>query len=190
MRTLQRFATVCFISAALAALASACGSSDSTTPAPGTAGATGTAGAPTSTAGAPTSTAGASTGTAGAATGTAGAATTGNATNGAAVYVSASCSGCHGPIGDGGEAPNITGNKDVGIGNWTEAQFHDAVRSATNRKGSPLCLFMVSFNEATISDSGIADVYAYLMTQNSATAHVGTDCTGTCTQFGGCTGTL
>lgn len=151
---MHRIATVCFISAAIAAFVSACSSSDSPT--------TG--------------------GTAGAASGAAGggATLTGNATKGLTLYSQSpypGCSGCHGTHGEGAQGPNITANTTAGIGGWTEAQFHDAVRSSKNRKGTALCQFMVALDSTQASDQDIADLYAYLMTQNEAGAQAGSYCT-------------
>ncbi len=172
LRTLQRIATVCFIGAALAALVSACGSSDTTTTPPA-----GTAGAATGTAGAGTGTAGAATGTAGSGTGT----LTGNPANGAALFASAAlgCNTCHGNMGEGSLGPNITGDATNGIGAWSEADFATAVRSAKNRKGVALCMQMQPFpttGPSAITDQGIADIYAWLKTQDSAVAQPGQYC--------------
>ena len=174
MRTLQRFTTVCFIGAAFAALISACGSSDATPPTGG-AGA-GTAGAQT--AGAAGAVAAAGAGTAGAGT-AGGSGLTGNAANGMTLYsaTTVGCSACHGTMGEGLLGPNITGSKTAGIGNWTQTQFHDAVRSGKDKSGAQLYFLMPPLDAATISDQGIADVYAFLMTKMNDTVNAGSSCT-------------
>jgi hypothetical protein len=173
LRTLQRFATVCFIGAAFAALVSACGSDAPATNggagAPAAAGAPATAGAPAM-AGAP-ATAGAP---AGGATGL-----TGNAAMGMTLYSSATvgCNTCHGPMGEGDQGPNITGSTSAGIGAWTEPQFHDAVRNAKDKTGVKLYFLMPAVDAATLSDQGIADIYAFLMSKKVETANPGKYCT-------------
>jgi hypothetical protein len=193
LRTLQSFLLVSVVCAATAAILPACGSSDS-----GTTG--GTAGAATGAAGA-TGTAGAAagTGTAGAGAGTAGASGTlvGDATRGAALYTSKTCNSCHGDnstvppqpiLGAGSLAPNITGSKFAGlgggIGNWTEAQFHDAVRLAKNIDGTQLCILMQPFpatagttpGSVGVSDQDIADLYVFLEAQMATMALQGSYC--------------
>ena len=163
MRTLQRFATVCFLGVTAVALfsLSACGSTDAPAPTGG-AGATGSAGA---------------TGNAGAA----GAALVGDATRGAGLYKSMNlqCNSCHGEIAEGSMGPNITGSMTAGIGSWTQAQFHDAVRSSKNKSGAALCFFMVSFMEKDVSEQGIADLYAFAKSKPAVeTVNAGSYCTG------------
>lgn len=200
LRTLQRFATVCFLGAAVAALLPAC-SSDAVDP-PASAGATsaagasaagasaagasgsGTAGAGTAGSGTAGSGAGGS-GTAGSGTAGAGTGPTGNAANGLAAYKksTAACNGCHGEMGEGMGGPNITGSKTAGIGNWTQAQFTTAVRQAKNRSGTMLYALMMPYNASTVSDQDVADIYAFLISKPVETPNPGSYCSG-----GQCTG--
>ena len=71
---------------------------------------------------------------------------------GAYLFAAADCAGCHtdvknnGKLLAGGRAlatpfgtfygPNITPDPKLGIGNWTEAQFHRALREGINEHGS------------------------------------------------------
>lgn len=148
LRTLHSFATVCVISAAIAALLPACGSSDDPTPG-GTAGAGSVAGASGSTAGA-TNTAGASN------------AGTGDATKGKAVYTTGACNTCHADDGKGSQGPNITPSKTAGIGSWTYQQFHDAMRTGKAEDGTQLCTLMPLFAEKDISEASMQDLWAYV----------------------------
>lgn len=61
--------------------------------------------------------------------------------------------------------PNITPDPDTGIGSWSEADFHRAMREGRDDKGH--YLFPVfPFNSFTgMTDQDIADLYAYLMSQ-------------------------
>lgn len=191
MRTLQRFATVCFVGAAFAALISACSSTDPATTGGG-AGAVGAAGA--AHAGAGPAAAGAAgahsaAGAAGAAAAGSPPALTGDATKGQAVYADAkiACNGCHGEMGEGISGPNISGSTTAGIGMWSEPQFYNAVRSAKNKAGGPLCVLMIPFMASVISDQQIADVYAWLLTQKGHDTKVAGSYCGTaiCTCTGG-----
>ena len=179
MRTLQRFATVCFLGAAAAASISACGSSDSGTPTPAVAGAPAAAGGRAGGAG---GAGGASTGSGG--SGSAGApALTGNAASGEALYKKEKivCNSCHGDNAEGKLGPNITGSMTAGIGSWTAAQFHDAVRSGKNRKGATLYL-MPPFDATYLSDQDIADLRAFTQSKMSDVAVKGMYCeSGPCT---------
>jgi len=137
------------ISAAIAALLPACGSSDDPTPS-GTAGAASVAGSSGSGAGAAT-TAGASN------------AGTGDATKGKAVYTGAgACQTCHGDDGKGSQGPNITPSMTAGIGSWTYQQFHDAIRTGKAPNGTQLCTLMTVFAEKDISESSMQDLWAYV----------------------------
>ena len=165
MKALSRFALVCTLGAALAALTSACGSSDD--PAP-----TGAAGA--AAAGAP-----ATAGAAGSASAGAPAALVGDATKGATLYANTilSCNSCHGANGQGELGPNITLSTTAGIGSWTYAQFHDAVRLAKDKDGTKLCAQMVAFEEKYASEQDIADIYAFLKSKPAVdTVQRGTYC--------------
>jgi Cytochrome c len=179
LRTLQRFATVCFIGAAFAALVSACGSSDATPPA-NTAGASSSAGAAgAATAGAAgAATAGAPSAGAGGGSAGGGVTLTGDAVKGATLFKAQTlgCNTCHGENAEGSLGPNITGNMTAGIGSWTQQQFHDAVRNSKNRKGAALCTFMIAVQPSAASDQDIADLYAFTKSKDSAVAVTGTYC--------------
>lgn len=172
MRTLQRFATVCFLGAAVAALAAGCSSSDNTDTNPGGAG-KGSAGSPGT----------AGSGTAG--SGTAGAAAAGapgmmgDATKGAAAYKKATCDSCHGTNGEGMLGPNITGSS-AGIGTMTEPQFLDAIRNGKNKNGMDLCFLMTKFPASSVSDADVADIYAFLKSKPVDTAMAGMYCSSGC----------
>ncbi len=138
-------------SAALAALATACGSSDDPTPG-GSAGSPGAAGS-ASQAGS-TSAGGSSS-------------TTGDAAKGAVIWSNSqiACGSCHDETGKGFYGPNITSSKTAGIGNWTLAQFKAAVRDGKDTDGSDLCLSMSRYPASMIDDAGMADLFAYVQTK-------------------------
>jgi mono/diheme cytochrome c family protein len=166
LRTLQSFLLVGVVCAAAAALPG-CGSSGS--------------GGPSAAGGAPGAAGAAGAGTAGAAGAAAGAASSiptfgpGNATNGATLYndLTVACNSCHGTMGEGGIGPNITFSTTAGIGTWTEAQFYTIVRFAKARSGMTVCTTMAPFPVAKLSDAGINDIWAYLMTTKDDTANRG-----------------
>ena len=116
----------------------------------------------------------------------------GNPTNGASLFRSPSlgCSTCHGDNAEGDLGPNITGNLTAGIGGWTLSDFRDAVRSGTNRKGAALCAQMQPFPASSLSEQGIADLYAFTQSQDSSIAQVGVYCTGNGCFGASCTGSL
>ncbi|MES1188201.1 MAG: c-type cytochrome [Myxococcales bacterium] len=136
MKRAQRFEVVCFLATALSALSPACSSSD----APATIGSAGA-------------------GTAGASTGS------GDATRGAMYFktVTGGCNLCHGNMAEGGQGPNITSSVKFGIGSWTEADFLNALRNGIGKGGKVLCPFMNTVPPSVLSDSGVADMYAFLM---------------------------
>jgi mono/diheme cytochrome c family protein len=100
----------------------------------------------------------------------------GNAANGATLYASTSigCNTCHGANAEGGLGPNITASMAAGIGGWTEAQFYQVVRNGVARSGMKVCFEMVPFTAAMLSDQGIADVFAFVMSKTSDVAQRGT----------------
>ena len=57
---------------------------------------------------------------------------------------------------------NITMDKETGIGSWTAAQFHDAVKYGKNPKGGPL--YYPMFPHTALTDGEIDAIYAYLQT--------------------------
>lgn len=57
---------------------------------------------------------------------------------------------------------NITPDKETGIGNWTEAEFADAVRFCKNPRGG--LLYYPMFPHTTLSDQEVKAAWAYLQT--------------------------
>jgi len=56
--------------------------------------------------------------------------------------------------------PNITPDKDTGIGSWTDQQIIDAIRKGTDDEGQSLCAVMPRF--ASLSDADMASMVLYL----------------------------
>jgi mono/diheme cytochrome c family protein len=100
-------------------------------------------------------------------------------TRGAYLAIAADCGACHTDKKAGGAplaggpalttpfgtfyGPNITPDKETGIGDWTEAQFKRALREGINDDGAymfPVFPF-TSFTNLTDADAG--DLYAYFM---------------------------
>src|SRR5689334_9943047 len=97
---------------------------------------------------------------------------------GAVLFNAADCAGCHSDATGGGQplaggrplsspfgtcfGPNITPDKQYGIGSWTEAQFHDALRKGVDRNGHYLFPVFPFPSFTGMSDADIADLYAYL----------------------------
>jgi len=93
----------------------------------------------------------------------------------------ADCTGCHTDAKGGGQplaggralatpfgtfyGPNITPDKRYGIGSWTEAQFHDALRKGIDRDGHYLFPVFPYPSFTGMSDADIADLYAYLQSR-------------------------
>lgn len=103
---------------------------------------------------------------------------TGDATRGAYVIKLAGCASCHtehknnGPALAGGEAlktpfgnfypPNISPDKETGIGTWTLVQFSDALSNGMSPKGNLYPVF--PYNDLTLmSDQDVVDLYAAIM---------------------------
>jgi cytochrome c553 len=149
LKTVQHFKVVCFLAAGLSALSPACSSSDP----PATTGGAGAGSAGASNAGH------AGTGSAGANTGG------GDVTRGAMYFKTAGggCNLCHGNMGEAGQGPNISSSVKYGIGSWTEAEFLNAIRNDIGKGGRMLCQFMATIPPANLSDQGVADIYAFLM---------------------------
>lgn len=57
---------------------------------------------------------------------------------------------------------NITMDKETGIGNWTKAQFYEAVKYGKNPKGGPLHYPM--FPHTTLTDTEVNSIWDYLQT--------------------------
>jgi fructose 5-dehydrogenase cytochrome subunit len=152
LRTLHSFALVCVFSAATAALLPACSSSDDPGPsggagAPAQAGSSGSAAGKSSAGGSPS--------------------TAGDPAKGAIVWAkpAVGCASCHAESAAGQYGPNITFSKTAGIGNWTLAQFTAGVREGKDTDGTLLCDSMTRFSASVISDTDMADLYAYIGTK-------------------------
>lgn len=97
------------------------------------------------------------------------------------LFRAADCTGCHTDAKGAGQplaggrplatpfgtfyGPNITPDKQYGIGGWTEAQFHDALRKGVDRDGHYLFPVFPYPSFTGMSDADIADLYAYLQSQ-------------------------
>lgn len=112
---------------------------------------------------------------------------TGDATKGAVAYAKTptSCNSCHGNNGEGSLGPNISNSTTAGIGGWTQAQFHDAVRNGKAKNGMQLCMFMAPVTAKDMSDQEIADIWAFLKTKTSDAPMAGSYCGTLCTTCAG-----
>jgi mono/diheme cytochrome c family protein len=94
------------------------------------------------------------------------------------LFDAAGCGSCHGgdqanaaPSGGLGldtpfgrfYVPNITPDKAHGIGGWSEADLHAALRDGVGRKGEYLFPVFPFTSFTNLTDGDIADLYAYLM---------------------------
>ncbi|HKW52430.1 MAG TPA: cytochrome c [Stellaceae bacterium] len=100
---------------------------------------------------------------------------------GAVLLNAADCTGCHTDVKGGVQplaggrplvtpfgtfyGPNITPDKQYGIGDWTAAQFHDALRKGVDREGHYLFPVFPFPSFTRMSDADIADLYAYLQSR-------------------------
>ncbi len=100
---------------------------------------------------------------------------------GEVLFKAADCAACHTDVKGGGKplagrrplatafglfyGPNITPDREYGIGGWTEAQFHDALRRGIDDEGQYLFPVFPFTSFSGMSDQDIADLYAYLGTQ-------------------------
>ncbi|HEX5421498.1 MAG TPA: cytochrome c, partial [Gammaproteobacteria bacterium] len=96
------------------------------------------------------------------------------------VLYASGCIACHTAEGDkakplaGGRAlktgfgtfypPNITPDKETGIGGWTEAQFAEAVTHGVSPQGKPLYPALPYTTYAGMRKQDVQDLYAYLQT--------------------------
>ncbi|HZT51011.1 MAG TPA: cytochrome c [Stellaceae bacterium] len=97
------------------------------------------------------------------------------------IFAAAGCVSCHtdrkhdGPPLAGGRAlatpfgtfygPNITPDKEHGIGTWSEADFRRALREGKDDDGDYLYPVFPYTSFTGMSDGDIADLYAYIMAQ-------------------------
>ena len=108
-----------------------------------------------------------------------------NLANGKTIYSAADCIGCHAGNGNaslpsGGlgldtpfgkfRVPNITPDKRDGIGNWSEADFKRALREGIGKEGQYLFPLFPYPSFSMLSDSDVADLYAYMMTLPAVSA--------------------
>jgi len=100
---------------------------------------------------------------------------------GAYLFAAADCAGCHTDAKNNGKplaggralatpfgtfyGPNITPDPQCGIGNWTEAQFHRALREGINDHGHYLFPVFPFPSFTGLADADISDLYAFLKTQ-------------------------
>jgi len=100
---------------------------------------------------------------------------------GAYLFAAAGCAGCHTDVKNdgmplaGGRAlatpfgtfygPNITPDPQNGIGDWTEAQFHRAIREGINEHGNYMFPVFPFTSFTGLTDADISDLWAFLRTQ-------------------------
>ncbi len=95
------------------------------------------------------------------------------------LFEASDCTGCHAssatntaPSGGLGldtpfgtfRAPNITPDKQYGIGNWSQAEFQRALRKGVGKHDEYLFPVFPYTSFTRITDNDAADLYAYLMT--------------------------
>lgn len=100
---------------------------------------------------------------------------------GEVLFSAADCAACHTDVKGGGQplaggrplatpfgtfyGPNITADKEHGIGGWTAAQFRDALRKGIDDEGHYLFPVFPFTSFTGMSDADIADLYAYLQSR-------------------------
>ncbi|MDV6375151.1 c-type cytochrome [Deinococcus arenicola] len=87
--------------------------------------------------------------------------TQGDASAGQELYAG-NCAGCHGADGGGGIGANL--KLANGPKSWTEAQFHTVLREGKLPDGKELNATMPRFADTQITDSDIANIFAYVKT--------------------------
>jgi mono/diheme cytochrome c family protein len=106
-------------------------------------------------------------------------------TRGAYLAIAADCGACHTDKKAGGAplaggpalktdfgtfyGPNITPDKQTGIGNWTEDQFKRALRSGINEHGSYMFPVFPFTSFTNLTDADASALYAYLMSVPAVT---------------------
>ncbi len=88
--------------------------------------------------------------------------TQGDASAGKELYVSTGCVGCHGADGGGGIGANL--KLANGPKSWTVTQFNTVLREGKLPDGKELNAVMPRFSEQQLTDSDIANVFAYVKT--------------------------
>jgi mono/diheme cytochrome c family protein len=99
------------------------------------------------------------------------------------LFEGADCGGCHGgdtngaaPSGGLGldtpfgtfRAPNITPDKQHGIGDWSQSEFKTALRHGVGRQGEYLFPVFPYTSFTKLADQDMGDLYAYLMSMPPA----------------------
>lgn len=100
---------------------------------------------------------------------------------GAYLFAAADCASCHTDVKNNGKplaggrslatpfgtfyGPNITPDPKYGIGTWTEAQFHRALREGINEHGNYMFPVFPFTSFTGLVDADISDLYAFLKTQ-------------------------
>ncbi len=113
----------------------------------------------------------------------------GDAERGAYVFQLAGCLGCHTDSANGGAplaggrvlnsdfgsfvTPNITPDREHGIGNWTLAEFDRALRDGIGPDGTTYYPSFPYDYFTRMDDQDVADLYAYLMAQPASDNAVG-----------------
>lgn len=87
--------------------------------------------------------------------------TQGDPSAGQELYVS-NCSGCHGADGGGGIGANL--KLANGPKSWTVTQFNTVLREGKTPDGEELNATMPRYSEAQLTDSDIANIFAYVKT--------------------------
>ncbi|CAM3963043.1 c-type cytochrome [Deinococcus frigens] len=87
--------------------------------------------------------------------------TQGDPSAGQELYVS-NCSGCHGADGGGGIGANL--KLPNGPKSWTQEQFHTVLRQGKLPDGTELNATMPRFADSQLTDSDIANIFAYVKT--------------------------
>jgi mono/diheme cytochrome c family protein len=100
---------------------------------------------------------------------------------GAYIFDAADCVGCHTDAKSNGKrlaggralatpfgtfySPNITPDKETGLGNWSHEDFHRALREGISKHGRYYFPVFPYPSFARMSDQDIADLWAYLQAQ-------------------------
>jgi mono/diheme cytochrome c family protein len=95
------------------------------------------------------------------------------------LYDAAGCGSCHGDVSPSGGlgldtpfgvfyVPNITPDKQNGIGAWSQADFHTALRNGIGPDGKYLFPVFPFTSFTNLTDRDIGDIYAYLMSLPAA----------------------
>jgi Cytochrome c len=87
------------------------------------------------------------------------------------------CTSCHTTSYAGaGYYPNITPDKETGIGDWTDKQIGDAITKGIDDEGEALCALMTRYK---FSASELADVVAFLRSLPAKSNDIKLECPDT-----------